>query len=56
MHEKAQESEECEEVFQAAVKKFRHSQKVRGLLAGVRVSFRPNSSMPSVSRACALVV
>ncbi|CAM9425382.1 unnamed protein product, partial [Ectocarpus sp. 8 AP-2014] len=28
MHEKAQESEECEEVFQAAVKKFRHSQKV----------------------------
>ncbi|CAN0347508.1 unnamed protein product [Ectocarpus sp. 6 AP-2014] len=28
MHEKAQESEECEEVFQAAVKKFRHSEKV----------------------------
>jgi len=28
MHEKAQETEECEEVFQAAAKKFRHSKKV----------------------------
>lgn len=29
MHEKAQETDECEEVFQAAAKKFRHSKKVR---------------------------
>lgn len=28
MHEKAQETEECEEVLQAAAKKFRHSKKV----------------------------
>ena len=28
MHEKAQETEECEEVFLAAAKKFRHSKKV----------------------------
>lgn len=28
MHEKAQETEECEEAFQAAAKKFRHSKKV----------------------------
>eukprot|EP00903_Cladosiphon_okamuranus_P010099 g9564.t2 len=28
MHEKAQETDECEEVFQAAAKKFRHSKKV----------------------------
>lgn len=29
MHEKAHEMEECEEVFQATAKKFRHSKKVR---------------------------
>ncbi|CAM9261976.1 unnamed protein product [Hapterophycus canaliculatus] len=28
MHEKSQETEECEEVYQAAAKKFRHSKKV----------------------------
>ena len=28
MHEKAHEMEECEEVFQAAAKKFKHSKKV----------------------------
>lgn len=33
MHEKAQETEECEEVFLAAAKKFRHSKKVRIILA-----------------------
>lgn len=32
MHEKAQETEECEEVFQAAAKKFRHSKKVNACI------------------------
>lgn len=35
MHEKAQETEECEEVFQAAAKKFRHSKKVGGMFGYV---------------------
>lgn len=28
IHDKAQETEQCEEVYQAAAKKFRHSKKV----------------------------
>lgn len=31
MHDKARETEQCEEVFQAAAKKFRHSRKVTRL-------------------------